>query len=170
MKTWDVQYLRQQLMLLLHDAPELREDEQLRIDVVDSETDIIDFIKRLVNDIQDANALIDGTENRIKELEARKSRFELRVDKLKQIVHLLLQELDLKRPLQLSAATVYLQKGQPKLIGDFDVRNHPDLPEEYTWTTRGISKSAIVAALKAGKDIPNFHLSNPGTVLMMKVK
>ncbi len=162
-------FLKQQIALLLSANPELAEDEQLLIDTIEGETEVLAIIGKLVRGIEDTKILIDGIKARKKELGEREERFDWRVESLRKFIKSLLDTAGLRK-LELPTATIYTMNVPPKAIGDFDLRNNPNLPEEFIRTYREVDKVRITAALKAGEHVDGFQLSNQEPSLVIKVK
>ena len=169
MRVQQPDFLRQQIALLLVTYPELAEDEQLRVDMIEAETDTLEIIGKLIRNIEDTKALVDGTDARIKEMTERKQRFGRRVDALRNVIRILMDAADLRK-LELPTATLYFMNVPPKAIGDFDIRNNPKLPSEFVRTYREVDKVRITMALKAGERVEGFELSNAEPSLVIKVK
>ena len=158
--------IRVEIQHLLWAHPELSEDEVLRADMIDGQTDFKTFLTTLVRKLADANALADGTKERLTELRERKARFERRIDWLRTLLTKTLEAADAKK-VELPEATVSMRAGTQALVGDPD----PDtLPDEYVRIKREPDRAKIKAALLAGVDVPGCALSNAAPSLSVFVK
>ncbi len=67
--------LQQHIELLLHDFPELAEDEELRLDMIEGETELDKFLAQVVEKSIEARTMADAIKSRIDSLNERRSRF-----------------------------------------------------------------------------------------------
>ncbi len=162
-------FLKQQIALLLNQYPELADDEQLLIDTIEGETEVLSVIDKLIRSIENTKILIDGIDARVKELKERKERFDHRIYSLRGFIATLMEAAGVRK-LERPTATIYFMNVPPKVVGDFDLRNNPTLPEEFIRTYREVDKARITAVLKAGEHVEGFELSNSPQSLVIKVK
>src|SRR3989304_4693464 len=125
----DPSIIRQQISNLLTSYPELAEDEQLRADMIEGETDAQAFLTKIVRKIEDAEALCEGTAARIKELSERKARFERRQEALRDLAHKIMSAADLRK-IELAIATLSIRTVPPKVI-IIDEAALPDIACEF---------------------------------------
>lgn len=162
----DPRVVRQSIenLKLLH--PELLEDDEAWAATLESETDIQELLTRIVRRIEDTKALVIGTKDRFEELKARKDRFELRVEGLRNLAFKIMESADVPK-LELPEATLSIRKGQPQVIGGDDTCN---IPDEYWKYSRDLDRTKIKDALKDGKTVPGFTLSNAAPSLTIRIK
>jgi hypothetical protein len=158
--------IRQQIENLKLIHPELQEDDESWQMSLESETDLHDLLTNIVHKIDDAKALVIGTRDRFEELKARKERFEHRIDALRDLAFKLMQSADISK-IELPEATLSIRNGQQQLVGDADPKA---LPDEFCKISRDLNKTAIKDALKAGKEILGFQLSNAQPTISIRVK
>lgn len=158
--------VRQQLanLKLLH--PELLEDEEAWLISLESETRFEDLLTQLVRRIEDTKALAEGTGGRLEELKARKDRLLHRMENLRNLLFKLMESAELAK-LELAEATITVRKGQPQLVGEPDPAT---LPDEFCKISRTPDRTAIKDALKTGKEVPGFSLSNAQPSLSIRIK
>lgn len=152
----DPRVVRQQIenLKILH--PELLEDDEAWLVSLESETKFEELLTQIVRRIEDTKALADGTAGRLDELNERKARLLHRMESLRDLLFKLMESAELNK-LELAEATISVRKGQPKVIGDADPK---DLPDELCKISRDLNRTAIKDALKTGKEVPGFSLSN----------
>jgi chromosome segregation ATPase len=131
-----------------------------------SETDLTELIEKMVLRIEDAKILVTGLKDHISDLKARQDRFEWRIDSLRSTIAALLDKADVAK-IEMDIATVSIRNGQPQLVGDAD----PDqLAGDLVRIRREANKTAIKDALKAGREVPGFVLSNSPPQLTIRIR
>jgi predicted nuclease with TOPRIM domain len=158
--------IRQQIENLKVSYPDLVEDEETWQMSLESQTDLAELLTNVVRKIEDAKALAVGTKDRLEELEKRKARFEHRVDALRQLAFKLMSAAEVNK-LELAEATLSLRNGTPQLIGEADPTL---LPDDLCKVSRSIDRTKVKDALKSGRDVPGFSLSNSAPSLSIRVK
>lgn len=166
MARFDVDQLRREIEALIRDYPQLTEDETLRADMIDAETDINEALTLLVRDIKLSEALVMGITEERKQWALRRDRLEHRIDVLRELVLKVMQSGDLKK-LLLPVATLVQSASQPTIVGEPDAAT---LPDEFVRIKREANRSAILEALKAHRSIPGLSLSNSPPHLVIKVR
>lgn len=162
----DPRAVRQQIENLKIIHPELLEDDDAWVTSLESETNCNDLLTQIVRLIEDAKALAIGTKERFEELKARKDRFEHRVETLRNLAFKIMQTAEIAK-LELPEATLSLRAGTQQLIGDADPAA---LPDELCKISRDLNRTAIKDALKTGKMVPGFSLSNSQPSLSIRIK
>jgi hypothetical protein len=158
--------LRSQIEAMLRDYPELADDEILRADMLEGETDIGEIVTNIHRMIEDAKALREGTQGRLDDLIARRTRFQRRVDFGRDLICRIMEAGQITK-LELPEVTASMRKGMPTLVGDPD----PDaLPDELVRITRAPDKAKIKDALTRGLVVPGFSFSNAPPSLTLRVK
>ena len=79
----DVDMLRQSIDALFLNYPELADDEDLRADMLEGETDIDSVLARLVNLAADAGTMQDAIKLRMSAMAERKARYERQEDAMR---------------------------------------------------------------------------------------
>jgi hypothetical protein len=158
--------LRSQIEALLREYPDLVDDEILRADMLEGETDIKEVVGSINRMIEDAKALRDGTQGRLDDLLGRKARFQKRIDFGRDLIRQILEAAQITK-LELPEVTASFRNNPPQIVGDPD----PDeLPDALVKVTRTADRKKIREALEAGDIIPGCVLSNAPPSLMLKVK
>jgi hypothetical protein len=162
----DPTIIRRQLENLKVSYPEILEDDEAWQMSLESETDLSALMTTIVRKIEDAKALAVGTKDRLEELEKRKARFEDRVEAMRQLAFKLMQAAQVNK-LELAEATLSLRNGAQQIVGEADPTT---LPDDFCKVSRTIDRTKIKEALKAGKEVPGFSLSNAAPSLSIRVK
>jgi hypothetical protein len=162
----DVRELQQQIANLFLEFPELKDDEVLRADMLEGQTEIKAMFTTILHSIDDAKAFSDGVDLRISQLAERKARFDMRVEFLRALILKVMRWADLRK-VELAEATLSQRASQPKLIGDPDVAL---LPEELVKVTRAPDRTKIREALLRGDFVPECSLSNAEPTLAIHSK
>jgi sugar-specific transcriptional regulator TrmB len=161
----DPQIIQQQIAELLIEYPELAEDEILRADMIEGETQAIEFLAEIVRRLEDTASLRDGVSERIRELTDRKSRFERRVEALRSMAFKVMNTADLKK-VELPTATLSIRTGAPQVV----IYDSTSLPADCLRIKTEPDKTAIKEKLKAGGAVPGAYLSNSEPTLSIRVK
>lgn len=158
--------IKRQIENLRISYPELVEDAEGWLLSLESETDLDTALTSIVRQISDTKALEDGTKVRLEELRARADRFGRREDILRGLAFKLLEVAGVKKR-ELPEATLSIRNGQAKLIGEADPETVPD---EFCKVTRSIDRTKVKDAIKSGRDVPGFTLSNGEQSLAIRIK
>jgi len=158
--------VRRQIENLKLVHPELLEDDEAWIATLESETSFDDLLTNIVRRIEDTKAMVIGTKDRFEELKSRKDRFEHRVETLRSLLFKMMEAAELNSR-ELPEATISIRKGQPQLIGDADPEA---LLPEFRKVSVTTDKTAIKDALKAGRTVPGFQLSNSQPTLSIRIR
>jgi len=158
--------IRHHIEALLDAYPDLRDDEFLRASMIEGSLPFAELLTEIHRMISDSASLRDGTQPRIDDLMARRSRFQRRIDFGRDLLIKLLDTADLRK-VELAEMTLVLKKGQPKVLGDPD----PNLlPDRLCKVTRTLDRKKIREALEAGEEVSGCTLSNIEPSLMIRVK
>lgn len=158
--------VQQQIANLLLQYPELAEDEILRADMIEGETDAFSLLTEIVRRIEDAKALRDGTKDRLDDLKFRKDRFARRIDALRDLAFKVMDFANLQKA-ELAEATLSIRKGQPQIVGEPDIAK---LPDNLIKIIREPDKAAIKEALQNGKSVPGCELGNGHPSISIRIK
>ncbi len=146
---YDVTVLEREFADLVAAYPELAEDEELRADTIEGETDAYRVLGKIVAIERDANSMALAIGERTKELAARKERYTRRKDAMRALLLRLLKAADLNK-VSLPEATVSIGKGRAGV----EIVDESLLPDNVVKLKREPDKTAIKAALDAGEDVP----------------
>ena len=158
--------VRQQIENLRVAHPELIDDDESWLLAIESETDLDAVLTKIVREIEDTKALEAGTKERLEELEGRKDRFGRRIESLRGIAFKVMETAGIDGKI-LPEATISIRKGQPQLVGEADASS---LPDELCKISRDVDRTKVKEALKAGKTVPGFSLSNSTPSLTIRIK
>jgi vacuolar-type H+-ATPase subunit E/Vma4 len=165
----DAATIQQQITALLLAFPELADDDQLRADMIEGETDVHDFLREVERRRQNATHMAGAIAGNIAELELRQERFTRREKGLRELMRKLMELADLRK-VELPEATISMAKGQPKLIGGDDVGALYALPDKFVRIKRELDRAAIKTELAAGGRVPGFYLSNSEPHITIRTK
>lgn len=161
----DTAYTSNAIDAMLAAYPELLEDEQLRADMLEAETDFTALMSRLVRARNERLAFAEGTNGYIKELTERRDRLSRGADGLKGLMLKLMATASLPR-LELPEATLSVSAGRASVsIIDIDA-----LPQGTFTLERKADKAAIKAQIEAGEDVPGAALVVGENTLTVRVK
>lgn len=158
--------IRQQIEALKLAHPELVEDDEAWQMSLESETGLAELLTNVVRRIEDAKALVIGTKDRFEELQERKARFEHRVEVLRELAFKLMQAAETNK-IELPEATLSLRAGAQQLLGEVEAAS---LPNDLCKISRSPDRTKIKEALKAGKTVPGYSLSNSTPSLSIRIK
>lgn len=147
--------IRSQVEKLLHDCPEMADDPILRADMIEAETDLVEYVRKIVRKCFEADAFAKAIDIIIEQYQAQANDFTLRQDALRRHIFNLMQSAGLKK-MELPEATLSIRRGQQWAI----ITQEEKIPEEYWRIRRDPDKTKIRAALLNGTTIPGAMLSN----------
>lgn len=149
----DASRVRFVVTAILQQYPELAEDETLRADSLEAETDLHKVISRALKERIEANSMAEAIKGVIGDMSARKGRFERKADAMKDLIKGLMDVADLDK-LTLPEAT--LSVTSPRL--SVNVTDVNELPQGFYAVERKADKTAIKTALEAGQSVPGAEL------------
>jgi hypothetical protein len=161
----DPEIIRQQIANLLVSCPELAEDEILRADMIEGETEAFDFLSMIVRKIGETKALAAGTDEYVKELRERSARLDRRVEGLRTLATRIMDTAQIKKA-ELPEATLSLRNVPPKLVVD-DPENLPDIACKFV---RKPDMDKIKELWTAEPFIAGVHMDNGGQSLTIRTK
>ena len=154
-----------QIDRMLDDYPELEDDADLRLDMIEGETDAMEVATRLVRTIRQSETTVDAIKAEIDMLKAKSSRYATRKDRAREVLEGLMDAMGTVK-LSLTVATVTMSDGREKAI----ISDENMLPDAYMRIKKEPDKTAILDALKAGQAVPGAVLSNGGRTLTVRQK
>lgn len=147
--------VRQQIANLLHLNPELAEDEELRLDMIEAETEANELFSSLLAIMIEADKSAVGLANYEKKFKERRARMEHRVEKLRELVFKIMQFAEIHK-IELPEATLSIRNGTQQVL----ITDATKLPDDLCKIERSPKKTEIKEALKSGKEVPGAELSN----------
>ena len=141
------------------------EDADLMVDMVEGETNLMEAIDGLLARSLDDRAHIKGLNSVIADLEARKRRFERRIDTSRALIEQALMIAEIEEKIERPIATIFLTRRQPTTI----IETEAEIPSKF-WITGDpkLDKKAISAALKSGEIVSGAVLSNQAPTLTVR--
>lgn len=161
----DASKLVSEIQHMLVSYPELAEDEELRLDTLEGETDFNRIMSRLVRARNEKLADAEGLGGYIESLSERKARQVRAADGVKALMLSLMSVADLPK-LVLPEATISVTKPRTSV----DVLDIDALPQGTFAIVRQPDKAAIKAMLEAGDDVPGAALKTSDASLTVRVK
>jgi len=155
--------VQQQISNLLLQVPELAEDDVLRADMIEAETEAHDLLRQLETIRRKATTMAAGIANTIVELEARLHRFERREESMRRIIFRIM-ELAHLRKVELPECTLFITAGQPKVL----ITDEAIIPDILCRISRTPDKARIKQMLKDGKEVRGATLSNSESHLTIR--
>lgn len=161
----DIAAFKAHVAQLLTAYPELAEDEDLRADMIDGETELVPLVERILRMKLDADTMAAAVKARKAEIAERQARYERKADGAKALIKSLMLAADLPK-VTLPDATVSITKPRTKVnIIDVD-----QLPQGFYVTERKAKSAEIKAALESGETIPGAELVLGEEGLMVRTK
>src|SRR4051812_24668823 len=158
-----VEQARRDLTALLAAHPELEEDDILRLDMIEGETNALELIDLLIAAEREALSLEEAVKILQERLAIRQARFANRRGAIRKYLMQLMEAAGLKK-VERPAATVSIAAGRPRVI----ITDETRLPDFCVRIKREPNKEAIAKAFKEGRsEIPGALLSNSEPVLRL---
>lgn len=145
--------------------PELEDDRQLFLDMLEGNTGLYEIAAKAVNLKADADAMADAIKSRISDLTGRKDRFARQAEAMRKIIKSLMDAAG-QTKIVLPEATISIAKGREKIIVD-DVGA---LAQGFFKLERIADREAIKAALDAGETIPGARIEPGQPTLTVRTK
>jgi hypothetical protein len=145
----------------------LGDDEQLKLDMLEGETDLFSIIRQLLNENEADEGIILALEEQIGSRQLRKDRAKARIDRRKTAMSQLMDCAQTTK-LGLPEATLSLRTLQPRpKVVDVD-----QLPDAFVKVSqvRKADNDAIAVAIEGGASIPGVVMTNGGSSLTVRRK
>ncbi|TPM58999.1 hypothetical protein FJ959_08985 [Mesorhizobium sp. B2-2-4] len=149
---------------LLTAYPELAEDAELRRDMLKGSTAAFDVLTRLVGIERDADSMSKAVAERISDLQARRQRADKRKEAMRVLMLRIMKAADIQKA-SLVEATVSVGKGRDSV----EVTNETVLPRAFLKVVKTPDKTAIKAALDAGRKVKGAAIKTGEDVLTVRV-
>ena len=162
----DPVFVMQQIEALRYSHPGIWDegDETLLL-ALESETDLPEFLARVIDCMDDAEENIDGIEIKMNERQARKARFEQRYKAMRELARKLMEQAGLRKVV-LPHATLSISAGQPRVI----VTDETALPPDCIRTHTTPNLIEIKKHLARGEPVSGAELSNAEPFLRVSSK
>jgi hypothetical protein len=160
----DITYLKGLMDELLIAHPELADDEDLRADVFEGETDLHTVLDKLVASALNASAWAGAVKARREDLAERQKRFSDKEDAVRGLIMNIMERASLSK-VQLVEATLSVRQIAPTpIVMDVEL-----LPENCVKIERKADMAAIKAAIQEG-DVAGVVMSNGKASLTIRTK
>lgn len=144
---------------------ELSDDERAYLDTLEGETDLYEWARRLLDNIEADEGHQRALSDQIADRQARKARAEARVKANRGALMALLDCAKLDK-LTLSEATLSVRRVPPKAI----VTDEAAVPDDFCKFTRKPDMAAIKAGVESGATVPGVSFDDGGTSLTIRRK
>ena len=161
----DLADLRSSIDKMFLEYPELQEDETLRADMFEGETELYAVIGKVIDQSSEAATMSEAIKHRMNDLRDRKARFERKEDALRGLVSDLMQKADLQK-IQLPDATLSLRQIAPSPF----VTDETALPDNCIRIKREPDMKAIKELIEQGISVAGTAMGNGKTSLTIRVK
>lgn len=161
----DITDLRNSMDKMFLEYPELLEDETLRADMLDGQTELYSVIGTIVDLSSEAATMAEAIKLRMNDLRDRKARFERKEDALRGLISELMQKADLPKII-LPDATLSLRQISPAPF----VTDETALPENCIRIKREPDMKAIKEQIEQGISVAGTAMGNGKTSLTIRVK
>lgn len=145
--------------------PDLSDDEALRADMVEGETDLHRVVARALDHRMEARSMVEAIAERKSDLTERSARWQRREDAMDVLIKGLMEVSGLEK-LTLPEATISISKSRASV----EITNEAELPQGFVKLIRQPDKTAIGDALKAGADVPGACLAYGETLITVRPK
>ena len=142
-----------QVANLLTAYPELVEDGQLLLDMIEAETDLDTVASRILDEELESICISNAARSRRADLSERIARFDRRIDAMRSLLKSLMRTAGIDK-LVLPEATVSITKARESVV----ITDPDAVPSQLCKLIRQPDKDAIGKALKAGELIPGAAL------------
>lgn len=159
----------QEVEALRADLLKLTDDEDAIRDTIEGASSIQDMIGQMLASIGQDDALCDGIAAFIKDLQARRSRIEQRIEAKRALVERSMVAASLPK-LETPAGTAFLSQRKPQAR----ITSEADIPARF-WVQPAppapkLDRAALAEALRAGETVPGAELDNGSVSLTVRVK
>lgn len=149
----DAQFIRAEIDALLDAYPELTQDEELLLGMLEGETDTIRLVEAIISQRQRALSMQEAIKSRIADLSERASRYGRKEQAMKSLALSIMKAAGLSK-LELPEATLSITKPRTSV----DVIDVDALPQGYFRLKKEADKTAIKKAFEAGEPVPGATL------------
>lgn len=159
----DIAQLERTIENLLVTYPELKDDDVLRADMFEAESNLHDVLAALVDKEREAKAMAGAIKERMGELAARKKRYARQEDAMRDLIQKIMEHADLRKcTLPEATLSISFKKATPVVVD-------PDqLPDECV--TREPNKTVINEWCAAGNIPDGVTVGNGADSLTIRVK
>jgi hypothetical protein len=160
MRRIEPEFIRRAVERLLLEIPELADDEDLRHDMIEGETEVFELLGLVLGEIREGQVLQAAIHDRIEAQRARLARFERREGFHRKLAQRIMEAAGLRKVV-LAEATLSIRPG-PAAVR---IVEESMLPSDFWRVKREPDVAKIKVTLKAGEDVPGAALSNVSDTL-----
>jgi hypothetical protein len=157
----------QRILSVLALTPGLEMDEQLKLSMLEGETELFEVVRELLNENENDDGIIAALDEQVDQRSIRIERAKARIEARKSAIMSLMDSAG-ETSLKLPEATLSLRtlKSRPKVV------NADELPDSFVTieTLRKPDRDAIDAAFERGETIPGVSITNGGASLSVRRK
>ena len=161
----DARIVRNQIEALKALYPEITEDADLLVDVLEGETNLDRVLEKLVDFVRDAETMTAAVKARKDEIAERQKRFERQAESGRKIIQQLMESAH-QTKVMLPEATLSITAAREKA----EIIDVEALPQGFFKTERKPLSKEILAALKAGDNVPGAELTIGSCGLTIRTK
>ena len=161
----DADVVKTAMRSILAKYPETEFDLDLRLDMMEGETDLFVVVSQAVKERAEAIAFEKAIDGMIDDLSLRAERYKDKAEVLKSLIQMLMAEANVDK-ITLPEATISRQKGRVSV----DVMDVYVLPQGYFQIERKADKAAIKTAIESGETIPGAALVTGEPSITIRVK
>jgi len=162
MSNFHVAMLETKIRSLLEEYPELNDDEEFKMNVLEGETDFHRILTSLVRKAQFAGSIATGIAEEARRLGERKKRYERQEEFNRALIKEVMEIAEIRK-VELPVATLSIGNKAASVI----ITDETLLPDNLVRIKREPNKTEIKKALEAGP-VAGAMLSNGGTTLMVR--
>lgn len=159
---YDIDMLKRTIELLLERYPELREDEELKADMLEGATDFNETMDKLLRRTQDSIYLGKACQAAERDIHDRRKRFEKRVEFGRELMKHLMEAADVRK-MEFPTATLSLMNTAPQVV----ILNEHEIPDDFMRIKKEPNKVLLKEMLEK-MDVRGATLSNGGTSLVIR--
>ena len=159
---YDVDMLKRTIELLLERYPELKEDEELKADMLEGSTDFRETMEKFLRRTQDNIYLSKACQEAERDINDRRKRFDKRVEFGRELMKRLLEAANVRK-MEFPTATISLMNTAPQVV----ILNEYEIPDDFMRIKKEPNKVLLKEMLEK-MDVPGVTLSNGGTSLVIR--
>jgi hypothetical protein len=144
---------------------EIADDADAVRDLIEGQTSLHELLEIVLRAVLDDQALSAAIGERIKALQERKKRIDLRIERQREMCEAAMDVAELPS-LALPECTAIMARRPAKV----SITDPEELPEAFVTLVRKPNASAIRDALEKGEAVPGANLSNPAPSLTLRTK
>jgi hypothetical protein len=164
-RTINPEVIKAQIALLLHQYPELMNDEEARVISLESETEVGESADQILNRIQEIEAMVTGLGAWMDELKGRMSSFRRRIEGYRKVLMTYMEIAEVKR-LERPLGTLTIGPKAPHVI----ITDEKVIPQDlWRYPDPEPNKILIREMLKNGDAVPGAVLSNRELTLTIRI-